>query len=112
MGLPFDAVDMDKAESVVRNAISTRSRCFLSTPNLNFSIACRVDEAFRQSVLISDLVVADGMPIVWMARLLKIPIHHRVAGSSLFEALSRGPHSSPIKVFFFGFNHNYIVRRL
>jgi N-acetylglucosaminyldiphosphoundecaprenol N-acetyl-beta-D-mannosaminyltransferase len=89
-GLPFDAVDMAGALERVRRAAATGEPCFLSTPNLNFLIGCQGDGAFRDSVIHSDLSVADGMPLVWMARLLGIPIHERVAGSGLFEALWRG----------------------
>ncbi|MFM2276143.1 MAG: hypothetical protein RL211_2015 [Pseudomonadota bacterium] len=105
MGLPFDAMDIAQAEHKVRAAIANRSRCFFSTPNLNFLMACRHDTAFRQSVLASDMVLADGMPIVWLARLLGIPVRQRVAGSTLFEALRRSrvsPEQPQIKVFFFG----------
>lgn len=88
-GLPFDAVDMAGAVTIVRNATVQRTPCFLSTPNLNFLIGCQGDAAFRDSVLHSDLNIADGMPLVWLARLLGIPIRERVAGSGLFETLWR-----------------------
>lgn len=101
-GLPFDAVDMPDSLSILKSAARNRTRCFLSTPNLNFLIASQSDAAFRDSVIQSDLVVADGMPLVWIARLLRIPIRERVAGSSLFEALREQAAASPISVYFFG----------
>lgn len=103
-GLPFDAVDMASAIARIRAVISRRDRCFLSTPNLNFLIACLKDPAFRDSVVNSDLSVADGMPLIWMARLLGIPLKERVAGSSLFEELRQqgGEDGKPIAVYFFG----------
>ena len=103
-GLPFDAVDMEGAIARIRTVISSRGRCFLSTPNLNFLIASLKDPAFRDSVINSDLSVADGMPLIWMARLLGIPLRERVAGSSLFEELRRlgGEGGKPISVYFFG----------
>ncbi|HEY8708450.1 MAG TPA: WecB/TagA/CpsF family glycosyltransferase [Burkholderiaceae bacterium] len=100
-GLPFDAVDMDTASRSLRAAALGRTRCFLSTPNLNFVIAAQTDPAFRDSVLHSDLSVADGMPLVWVARLLRIPLPERVPGSALFERL-RAATGRPIEVFFFG----------
>ena len=100
LGLPFDAVDLAGAERRVREAAKSGARCFLSTPNVNFVVGCRSDAAFRRSVVMSDLSVADGMPIVWLARLMGIPIRTRVAGSSLFEALRGGP--EPLSVYFFG----------
>lgn len=90
-GLPFDAVTMVEAIGRVRGAVSDRQRYFLSTPNLSFLIGCLADPRFRSSVINSDLSIVDGMPLVWMARLLGLPIPERVAGSGLFEALRRDP---------------------
>lgn len=105
LGLPFDAVTMDEAERRVRSAVRTRRRLFLSTPNLNFLIAAQSDEAFRRSVLDSDLSLADGMPIVWISRLLGAPLPERVTGSGLFERLRERPPppgDRPIRLYFFG----------
>lgn len=101
LGLPIDAVSESQAVDIVRRAATQRRRCFLSTPNLNFAVACLSDPAFRDSVLHSDLNTADGMPLVWVARLLGAPIGERVAGASLFERLRRGAAPS-LGVFFFG----------
>ncbi|MBS1190936.1 MAG: N-acetylglucosaminyldiphospho-UDP N-acetyl-beta-D-mannosaminyltransferase [Rhodocyclaceae bacterium] len=102
LGLPIDAVDMAQATDALRRAIRLRRACFLSTPNLNFLVASQSDAAFRRSVIDSDLAVADGMPLVWMARLLGIPLAGRVAGSTLLERLRRSAEGDPVKVFFFG----------
>jgi len=101
LGLPFDAVNMADAVQRVRAATANRSSCFLSTPNLNFLIASQSDTAFRSSVINSDLSIADGLPLVWVGRLLGIPIRERVAGSTLFDTL-RNDSRKPLSVFFFG----------
>jgi len=67
LGLPIDTVDLAVAERRIRSAAASRSPCFLSTPNVNWLIACQSDAAFRDSVINSDLSVADGMPLVWPA---------------------------------------------
>lgn len=105
LGLPFDAVTLEGAVAQVRHAVKNRTPLFISTPNLNFLINSQTDAAFRQSVIQSDLSLADGMPIIWLAKLLGIPITQRVAGSTLFEVLRSGsaaPGTPPIKVYFFG----------
>jgi N-acetylglucosaminyldiphosphoundecaprenol N-acetyl-beta-D-mannosaminyltransferase len=110
LGLPFDAVSLDEAVDKVRVAAESKKRLFLSTPNLNFLITSQTDAAFRNSVIHSDLSVADGMPIVWLAQLLGVPIRERVAGASVFQALmlpartATGPDekTSTVRVFFFG----------
>jgi len=104
-GLPFDVVTMGQTVRLVREAVGSRQPLFLSTPNLNFLIGCQHDAAFRQSVLDSDLSVADGMPLIWMARWLGAPLPERVTGSGLFERLRDEPPppgQAAIKVYFFG----------
>lgn len=101
LGLPFDAVCKAVAVKFLRTAAANRTPCFLSTPNLNFLIAAQSDSAFRNSVINSHLSIADGMPIVWIARLLGIPIPERVAGSDIFEQL-RIKTPTRLSVYFFG----------
>ena len=101
LGLPFDALDMAGAVQRVRDAAAQRRRCFISTPNLNFLINSQNDAPFRDSVIMSDLSIADGMPLVWMARLLRLPLPERVPGSGLFDQLrKRG--ATTVSVYFFG----------
>jgi N-acetylglucosaminyldiphosphoundecaprenol N-acetyl-beta-D-mannosaminyltransferase len=114
LGLPFDAVTMAQAVARVRAAAASRTRCFVSTPNLNFLIAAQDDAGFRQSVLDSDLSLADGMPILWLAPLMGVPLPERVAGSDVFAVLREGEADrgreaaptrtlgDPLRVFFFG----------
>lgn len=101
-GLPFDVVGLDSAYNYINAAMENKEHCFLTTPNLNFVISAVGDKDFLNSVLMSDLVVADGMPIVWLSKLLKLPIAERVAGSSLFEKFMETPTLRKKKIFFFG----------
>jgi N-acetylglucosaminyldiphosphoundecaprenol N-acetyl-beta-D-mannosaminyltransferase len=76
----------------------------LSTPNLNFLVQSHKNPAFLESLLQSHLVVADGTPVVWLARLAGLNVPHRVSGSSLFQNLWKTPAlvDRPIKVYLFG----------
>jgi len=103
LGLPFDALSLSQALDTVVYTIDNKQRCFLTTPNLNFLITAQSEADFYQSVIESDINIADGMPIVWLAKMLSIPINERVAGSDLFAGLSalKG-RKNKISVFFFG----------
>src|SRR5215470_16856552 len=102
-GLPFDAVDMATVVSRIESAVNRCVPFFISTPNLNFVVQALSDSEFRGSILHSDLCPPDGMPIVWIARLLGVPIKHRVAGSDMFETLkTKHREEHPLKVFLFG----------
>ena len=101
LGLPFDALTMQQTVDVLLTRVGSAERCFFSTPNLNFLITSQHDPAFRDSVLRSSLSLADGMPVVWLAKLLGLPFTERVAGATVFERL-RDQRTVPISVFFFG----------
>jgi len=101
MGLPVDALSMNEAVRQLQQARLTRKKCFFSTPNLNFLMASQKQPTFRESVCMSDLSLADGMPLVWVAKLLHVPIRERVSGSDLFDQL-RQQTENLWRVFFFG----------
>ena len=100
-GLPFDAVNLPQTMTRLRDAKFEKTPCFLTTPNLNFLALAQSDTDFRNSVIYSDIVIADGTPIVWIAKLLNIPIRERVAGSTLFESIGQEMRRK-MAVFFFG----------
>lgn len=102
LGLVFDATTVEAAAAHLRHCAATGTRCVIATPNVNFAMAARRDAAFRDSVLQSDLSLADGAPLVRLARLLGLPLRERVAGSDVFDRLHQGDATRPIKVFFFG----------
>src|SRR5688572_13056036 len=87
----------------VRDAAARGQRCVLSTPNVNWVVSCLSDEAFRDAAIHSHLNLVDGMPLVWIARLLDVPIRERVAGSTLFDRL-RNATGGQLSVYFFGGN--------
>jgi N-acetylglucosaminyldiphosphoundecaprenol N-acetyl-beta-D-mannosaminyltransferase len=101
LGIPIDAVDLSAVVQRIGAAMRQDAPFLISTPNLNFLVSSQTDNEFRESVLQSDLCPVDGVPIVWIARLLGIPIQARVAGSDIFDRLKLEERSS-VKVFLFG----------
>ena len=102
LGLPIDVVEMSTAVAKVRHAARTGQRCFISTPNLNFLMAAQQDPAFRESVLRSDLSLADGVSLLALARLMGVRLPERVSGADLFLELCASQEHPPLKVFFLG----------
>ena len=103
LGMPIDAIEMPAVLRSIEIAAANPAPFVISTPNLNFLVNSQQDSEFRESLLVSDLCPADGMPIVWIAMLMGIPIKHRIAGSDIIEALkSRRNSEPPLKVFIFG----------
>ena len=61
---------------------------WLLTPNLDFLRRYRLDGAVRTLYDEADLAVADGMPLVWAARLQGTPLPGRVPGAGLVPLLA------------------------
>jgi N-acetylglucosaminyldiphosphoundecaprenol N-acetyl-beta-D-mannosaminyltransferase len=104
MGLAVDAADINRAISEIGEAVRSRRQLSFVTPNVNFLVRAMKDKAARLEILNADLSLADGAPLVLMAKMLGVPLPSRVAGSDIFEALRRRPAFAGrrLKVFFFG----------
>ena len=55
------------------------------TVNLDFIRIAQRDAEFRAVINAADLSVADGVPVVWAARLFGVPIPGRVTGVDIVE---------------------------
>ena len=102
LGMPIDAIEMPDVMQSIETAVANAIPFIISNPNINFLVNSQIDLEFRKPLLLSDLCPPDGMPIVWIARLMGLPIKHRIAGSDIFETLKArlGP-DGPLKVFIF-----------
>jgi N-acetylglucosaminyldiphosphoundecaprenol N-acetyl-beta-D-mannosaminyltransferase len=111
LGLPLDVLDVQGLLQRIDYVVGARTPFLLSTPNVNFLMTSRSDPEFRESLLMSDLCPVDGMPLVWIARLLGIPLRERLSGSDIFDALkSREAAGRKLKVFLFGGSEGVAVK--
>jgi N-acetylglucosaminyldiphosphoundecaprenol N-acetyl-beta-D-mannosaminyltransferase len=102
LGLPIDVIDLESLLRKIDTAVSKRSPFLVSTPNVNFLMMSRSDDSFRETLLRSDLCPVDGMPLVWISRLLGIPLRQRLSGSDIFDELRSRIVTQKLKVFLFG----------
>ena len=87
LGASIHAVTLEQATQICREAIVSRNCLMVGVVNVAKIVKMRSDSWLRESVLGSDLIVADGLPIVWASRLLGEPLPERVTGIDLFEKL-------------------------
>src|SRR5271156_2176608 len=103
LGIPVDDIRMPSTVERIEAAIANKSPFLLSTPNLNFLINSQSDASFGETLVFSDLCPPDGMPLLWIGRLIGIPLRERVAGADILEALqSKRSVQRPPKLFLFG----------
>ncbi|WP_051957926.1 WecB/TagA/CpsF family glycosyltransferase [Desulfobacter vibrioformis] len=113
LGIPIDNLDMDatvdRIFSMIESFKSDSVARQVATVNVDFvvnTLTWRLDR-IRHPELIdilrrADLVTADGMPIVWISRLLGNPLGERVTGADLVPRLAEHAASQGKSIYFLG----------
>jgi N-acetylglucosaminyldiphosphoundecaprenol N-acetyl-beta-D-mannosaminyltransferase len=88
MGMAIDRITESEAIGRIIGALDHGEGGWVITPNIQhlreFVHSPEVRPPFEQA----DLVVADGIPLVWASRLMGVPLPERVAGSDMIWSLS------------------------
>jgi N-acetylglucosaminyldiphosphoundecaprenol N-acetyl-beta-D-mannosaminyltransferase len=96
--------DVDEAsavEAIVAGATAGRGG-WVVTPNVDILRKMVRDPELRALAARADLVLPDGMPLVWASRLLGTPLRARVPASALVLPLARASAARGIAMFLLG----------
>lgn len=88
MGMQIDDVTEGQVVSTIGDSLSHGRGGWVITPNLEHLRRYRKDVMLQGFFDQADLVLADGMPLVWASKLKGTPLPARVAGSDLIWSLS------------------------
>ncbi len=88
LGVPFDNVTMLEAVDLIEQKIEERGFHQVATANLDFLVHAMHDKSLQNILCSCDLVVPDGMPIVWASRLMGTSLKERIAGVDLIPHLA------------------------
>lgn len=102
MGAPLDIVTEAHAVRTIVDAAAAGSGHWAITANLDHLRRYQC-EALAQNLLDeADLVVADGMPLIWASRLAGKPLPERVAGSSMVWSICEAAQANRLSIFMLG----------
>lgn len=87
LGVRLDALDLDAAVDRVAALVTEDRLVHVVTANVDFVAQARRDGDLRDAIAAADLVLADGVPLLWMARAQRTPLPGRVNGTDLVERL-------------------------
>ncbi|GMU37467.1 MAG: WecB/TagA/CpsF family glycosyltransferase [Phycisphaerae bacterium] len=108
LGVPVRAMRMSDvvraAESVISGAggAAADRHMHIGVVNAAKVVNMRRDAALREAVLTSDLILADGIAVVWASRALGTPLPERVAGIDLMTRLLELADRRKLRVYLFG----------
>ena len=103
LGVRVHAVQLSEAVEKLRSWIDevlTIPR-YVAVTGMHGVAESRQDGQFRQVLNAADLVVPDGMPLVWLGRVHGFPLRERVTGSELMQSFCRKT-GSAYRHFFYG----------
>ncbi len=102
-GLPVDNLSLKTTIAKLERQIENNRQQVLSTININWITTSFNSPEFRASILESDICTIDGVPLLWIGRLMGLPMSETVAGSTLTQNLRDQQFSnSQMTIFFFG----------
>ncbi len=102
MDVPIDALTEEQAVSAIVSAAAGGRGGTVVTPNVDHLDMVRWHTGLRTAYERADLVLADGMPVIWASRLQGDPLPGRVAGSDLLWSLSAAAADANLPVFLVG----------
>jgi N-acetylglucosaminyldiphosphoundecaprenol N-acetyl-beta-D-mannosaminyltransferase len=103
MGLSFDPETMSSAvERCLAWCSGPRASHTVVTANAGVLCMMRRDPELRSACQAGDLILADGMSVVWALRLASTPVSERVTGVDLMSRLLAAGASRGLRAFFLG----------
>lgn len=102
LGVNVSTKTMDETVGILRGFLEEDRVHCVFTPNSEIIYAAYHDEAFRDILNSADLNTADGIGVVYAAKILKQPISERVAGYDLMNRIISCAAIEHRRVFLFG----------
>lgn len=88
LGVPFHNVTMDETVALIEEQIREGGFHQVATANVDFLRNAICNQDFRDILCSCEMIVPDGMPVVWLSRLIGTPLKERVSGIDLVERLA------------------------
>ncbi len=101
-GLDFDLLTEAQVVTHVADAIRRGSGGTIVTPNIDICRRTDRDPSTKGLVEAASIVVPDGIPLLWAARLAGLPLVQRIAGADLIFSLSEAAAANSWPIYVLG----------
>lgn len=102
LGLPFHSLTVDQAVGFIDGLIGSGGTHQVCPVNLDVWLNALADPHLHRIMSGCSLVVPDGMPMVWSARLMGSPLAERITGVDLVPRLAELSARKGYKIFLLG----------
>lgn len=97
-----DALGFEQTLAVLQERLAIGYGGYVVTPNTDHLVKARRNPSLAAVYEEAFLSLADGVPLVWMAKLLGLPVCEKVSGSDLLVPLLRAAAAAEAPVYFLG----------
>lgn len=102
LGVKIHALQIAEVVARMENWIHERGSHTIAATGMHGVMEAQHDPAFKTILNTSDLIVPDGMPLVWLGRRRGFYLPHRVYGPNLLLAFCEATRRRPYRHFFYG----------
>lgn len=98
----IDNLNMTEAINEIDKLINDNMYHYVVTPNVDHIVKLQNDKEFQEVYKNADLILTDGMPLIWISKLKKNPIREKISGSDLFPKVCELAQNKNYKIFLLG----------
>lgn len=102
LGVPVDMVDKEQASAVFAEIFQQPGCSMIVTPNSEIVQNASKDEELRSLIASADLIIPDGIGLVYASKVMGCPLSERVTGIDFLESIIARLVQTGESIFFFG----------
>jgi N-acetylglucosaminyldiphosphoundecaprenol N-acetyl-beta-D-mannosaminyltransferase len=87
LGVDIHSVTLAESLAVIERLVNASGQSLVFTPNVQRLVSASCDKRIKNIYAGADLIVPDGLPLVWASKILGTPLKERVTGADLFPLL-------------------------
>jgi len=102
LGVPVDMVDKDQAMEIFKEDFAKDGVTMVVTPNSEIVQNASKDESLKSLIGSADLIIPDGIGLVYASKILGCPLKERVTGIDFLESIIAHLAETGKSIYFFG----------
>ncbi len=97
-----DNLTMDEAIQEIDRLVQKNMHSYVVTPNMDHIVLLEKDSEFKEVYDNASLILTDGKPLLWIAKMKGTPIKEKVSGSDLFPKMCKLASEKGYRIFILG----------
>ena len=102
LGVPVDMVDKEQAIAAFAESFPQEGLTMVVTPNSEIVQNASKDETLKALIASADLIIPDGVGLVYASKFIGCPLKERVTGIDFLESIVAYLEKNGKSIYFFG----------